>query len=284
MKKYSFEWIGTSKKYCIPKGLYECLRCKEKISSSDNIFSLSIVRCPQCGYRILKRVEPVNLEYVYSLYLNPYNKFVSQGLQQLIKNLKILMKPNFKVKFEKIGVSPPLIVEPDGSMYEITPKEASIRNLSYTSLLYAKAILMQNEATIWSGMICLGILPVMVKSVICSLYKKTRDELTSMREDPSDLGGYFIIRGTKRVINPSYMYNLYRLYFEDISQFLFTKLKKNNLQPHKILEKISLPEKLMYKVVRGVELLPFQLNRLTTTEEFLYEGTWIDVFSSWNFL
>ena len=143
---------------------------------------------------------------------------------------------------------------------------------------------MQNEATIWSGMICLGILPVMVKSVICSLYKKTRDELTSMREDPSDLGGYFIIRGTKRVINPSYMYNLYRLYFEDISQFLFTKLKKNNLQPHKILEKISLPEKLMYKVVRGVELLPFQLNRLTTTEEFLYEGTWIDVFSSWNFL
>jgi len=46
----------------------------------------------------------------------------------------------------------------------------------------------------------LGNIPIMVKSTRCNLYGKTPEELTKLREDPTERGGYFIINGNERVI------------------------------------------------------------------------------------
>jgi DNA-directed RNA polymerase III subunit RPC2 len=43
-------------------------------------------------------------------------------------------------------------------------------------------------------------LPIMLRSCKCLLYEKNEVEMAKMRECPLDPGGYFITRGTERVI------------------------------------------------------------------------------------
>lgn len=43
-------------------------------------------------------------------------------------------------------------------------------------------------------------MPVMLRSAICVLHSKTPAELLRLKECPLDPGGYFIIRGTEKVI------------------------------------------------------------------------------------
>lgn len=44
-------------------------------------------------------------------------------------------------------------------------------------------------------------MPIMVKSKWCNTYGLSKDSLTRLNEDPSDLGGYFIIRGVEWVLD-----------------------------------------------------------------------------------
>jgi len=43
-------------------------------------------------------------------------------------------------------------------------------------------------------------LPIMLRSCKCVLYQKNEAEMAKMKECPLDPGGYFITRGTERVI------------------------------------------------------------------------------------
>jgi DNA-directed RNA polymerase III subunit RPC2 len=43
-------------------------------------------------------------------------------------------------------------------------------------------------------------MPIMLRSAKCVLHGKTSDEMADMGECPLDPGGYFIIRGTEKVI------------------------------------------------------------------------------------
>jgi DNA-directed RNA polymerase beta subunit len=46
----------------------------------------------------------------------------------------------------------------------------------------------------------IGSIPIMLKSKYCHLHKMSKDELVQHGEDPNDLGGYFIINGTEKVL------------------------------------------------------------------------------------
>jgi DNA-directed RNA polymerase subunit B len=46
----------------------------------------------------------------------------------------------------------------------------------------------------------IGDIPIMVKSTLCLLSRHTEDELIKIGEDPKEVGGYFIVNGSERVI------------------------------------------------------------------------------------
>ncbi len=143
-------------------------------------------------------------EGVARQHLNSYNEFIAKGLQSIIDEISETeietVSTPYKVKFGRVELGRPRIVEIDGSVSNIFPMEARLRNLSYSSPIYLDMTIeeegMSREATRQH----IGDLPVMVKSDLCQLSKMTKEQLVMSGEDPNDPGGYFIINGSERVI------------------------------------------------------------------------------------
>ncbi|MBI3115933.1 MAG: DNA-directed RNA polymerase subunit B'', partial [Thaumarchaeota archaeon] len=143
-------------------------------------------------------------EGVARQHLNSYNEFYSRGLQSIVDEMGEVevetVSTPYKVKFGKIEVGRPRVIEIDGSVSNVFPVETRLRNLSYAAPIYLDMTIeeegLQREATRQH----VGDLPVMVKSELCQLSKLAKEQLISAGEDPNDPGGYFIINGSERVI------------------------------------------------------------------------------------
>ncbi len=136
--------------------------------------------------------------------IESYNRFIRIGMQKVIDS-NSLVEPevsDFAIKFTGIRVEPPIIIESDSSTRKIMPNEALARNLTYASPMYITymPVVSGIEKEDVAGEAFVGEMPVMVKSDSCYTHKMTREQLISEGEDPDDPGGYFIIKGTERVL------------------------------------------------------------------------------------
>lgn len=137
--------------------------------------------------------------------IDSFNDFIDIRIPNIIKQIKEI-KPEvpdlgeFKIKLGRFKLTPPSVKEADGSVREILPSEARIRNLTYASPMYIEMTPILNgieSETIWVNF---GDLPIMLKSKMCPLSTMTDKELIEAGESPDDPGGYFIINGTERVL------------------------------------------------------------------------------------
>ncbi|MEM0444858.1 MAG: DNA-directed RNA polymerase subunit B [Nitrososphaerota archaeon] len=140
-----------------------------------------------------------------SHHLMSYDYFVKEGLKNLILSMSpvdIKAKGKAELRFESVEIGSPRIVEIDGMAREdVTPAECRLRNLTYAAPIYVKMSLYIDDKPVVVGeRVMIGSIPIMVKSSICPLSRMTPEELASIGEDPLDLGGYFIINGSERVI------------------------------------------------------------------------------------
>ncbi len=136
--------------------------------------------------------------------IDSYNRFVNTSIHRIVDNLS-LIEPNirdYSIKLGKLRFAMPVVVESDGTTKRVMPHEAIARNLNYSATIYATYTPMisgipkidEVKETI------IGELPVMVKSGLCYTKGMTKEQLTTEHEDPYDPGGYFIIKGTERVL------------------------------------------------------------------------------------
>ncbi|NYZ74981.1 DNA-directed RNA polymerase subunit B'' [Candidatus Micrarchaeota archaeon] len=135
-------------------------------------------------------------------YVESYNQFVDTGMQQVIDAQKTI-EPQIEgivLKLGKIRSERPMITEADGSRRPLYPMEARLRDLSYTAPLFLEIALIINGVEKKTEDVFVGELPVMVKSKVCYLNNKSRQELIELGEDPMDAGGYFIINGTEKAL------------------------------------------------------------------------------------
>lgn len=134
-----------------------------------------------------------------------YNDFIESRVPKIIKQIKEI-KPEvpdigeFKIRLGKFKIGVPTVKEADGSIREITPFEARMRNLTYAAPMFIEMTPILNGIESETMLVNFGDLPVMLKSKICPLSTMSRQELLESGEDPDDPGGYFIINGTERVL------------------------------------------------------------------------------------
>jgi DNA-directed RNA polymerase beta subunit len=136
--------------------------------------------------------------------LESYNRFTSITLHKIIENHSVIEPEvsDFAIKLGNIRLEPPKVIEVDSSTRNILPNEATARNLTYSAGMYITYVPMISniEKPDSAGEIFIGELPVMVKSDLCYLKNMSREQLIRSGEDPDDPGGYFIIRGSERVL------------------------------------------------------------------------------------
>lgn len=139
--------------------------------------------------------------------IDSYNKFINEGMQEVInevnKVIPDILPPkvrDFEIRFGKVHVEKPYLIESDGTRREITPMEARLRDVTYEAPILLEMFYLKDGIESEKQVIHIGNLPVMVKSEICTLKGLNKDELIDKKEDPDDPGGYFIINGTERVV------------------------------------------------------------------------------------
>ncbi|MCX8204901.1 MAG: DNA-directed RNA polymerase subunit B [Candidatus Nezhaarchaeota archaeon] len=137
-------------------------------------------------------------------HLDSYNDFVSNVLQRIVEEQGEVVADDVKVKLLKINITEPYAREADGSERKehnpVTPMEARLRNMTYAKSLRLTVRVLAGgvEGPLVEAFI--GYFPIMVKSVLCPLSRKTEEELMALGEDPKDPGGYFIINGSERAL------------------------------------------------------------------------------------
>lgn len=126
-------------------------------------------------------------------------------------------KHKHKISFGQVYVSSSQIKENDtGELRPLFPKEARLRNLTYSAPLYIdidKKVYVENDdpdtqaEEPWTlkdeeslPQMFIGKVPIMLRSSYCSLYDRTDKELMELGECPYDQGGYFVINGSEKVL------------------------------------------------------------------------------------
>jgi DNA-directed RNA polymerase beta subunit len=189
-------------------------------------------------------IPNAELEYrgICSDHINSGNDFILNGVKQIMTKTftiertmvnerdkteedKKIDSISIKVNITNINMKRPTTTNYATSKEEIlTPKTALLEDKTYSSSLFAdmEAVAtanlkdgstMERRATVAELLISNP--PVMVGGVMCNTHNKSRETLIKMEEDPSDPGGYFIIKGIEWVINSieSSTYNKPKIFY-----------------------------------------------------------------------
>ncbi len=139
--------------------------------------------------------------------IQSFNTFIERGMQEVVEENKeaepTIIPDNidrFVIKFGKIWVGKPEIIEADGSKRNIYPVEARLRKISYSAPIFLEVSAHINDVQRESFTAQIGKMPIMLKSKYCHIAGMSKEELIKHGEDPNDPGGYFIINGTEKVL------------------------------------------------------------------------------------
>lgn len=139
--------------------------------------------------------------------IKSFNKFIDVELQKVVDEIgdivPTIIPPDvqeFKIRFDKIWIEKPQIIEADGSRRRIFPREARLRNLTYSAPMFLEVKVYMDGTLRESFTSNVGKIPIMLKSKYCHLFGLGDEELIDCGEDPGDYGGYFILNGNERVL------------------------------------------------------------------------------------
>lgn len=130
-----------------------------------------------------------------------YNNFILFGIQDIINQESTISAKDYTVKFGQVHITTPVIIE-NNTCSPLYPQDARYRNLTYDAILRVditeistvngkREIKQRNAEEI-------ARIPVMLRSVLCNLRNCYNPE--KYGECPKDPGGYFIVKGTERVL------------------------------------------------------------------------------------
>ncbi|NMJ86713.1 MAG: DNA-directed RNA polymerase subunit B [Thaumarchaeota archaeon] len=137
-------------------------------------------------------------------HLSSYNEFTEHGLQSIINEVNEVIIDTveypYKIKLGKLQLKQPRVMELDGSITNLSPLEARLRNLSYAAPIMLESSVVEDGNVLETKFIHVGDMPIMTRSNGCVLYNLPENKLVEQGEDDRDPGGYFIINGSERVI------------------------------------------------------------------------------------
>ncbi|KAL2314777.1 DNA-directed RNA polymerase III subunit RPC2 [Schizosaccharomyces pombe] len=136
-------------------------------------------------------------------HLDSYNYFVDVDLKKIVQaNEKVTsdVEPWFYLKYLDIRVGAPVRTDADAIQASISPHECRLRDLTYGANIYVDIEYTRGKQVVRRRNVPIGRMPVMLRSNKCVLSGKNEMEMAALNECPLDPGGYFIVKGTEKVI------------------------------------------------------------------------------------
>ncbi|KAJ3212579.1 DNA-directed RNA polymerase III core subunit ret1 [Dinochytrium kinnereticum] len=137
-------------------------------------------------------------------HLDSFNYFIQTDLQKIVNASKRVtsdVDPHFWLDFDKIRVGFPEAYDSSrGTMKGVTPHECRLRDTTYAASITVDILYTRNKQIIRKNKVEIGRMPIMLRSNRCILTGKPLADYPSLGECPLDPGGYFIIRGTEKVV------------------------------------------------------------------------------------
>ncbi|XP_059652045.1 DNA-directed RNA polymerase III subunit 2 [Cornus florida] len=139
-------------------------------------------------------------------HLDSYNYFVRTEIKKIVRANDLMtskVDPNIYLRYKDVSIGEPSMII-DGVTERLSPHRCRLSDITYAAPIYVNIEYIreshgQKQLTTKSNVI-IGRMPVMLRSCCCALYKKDEAELARLGECPLDPGGYFIIKGTEKVI------------------------------------------------------------------------------------
>nr|CAG8580948.1 7796_t:CDS:10 [Entrophospora candida] len=138
-------------------------------------------------------------------HIDSFNYFVETELKKIVQANDVItsdVDPTFWLKYLDIKVGPPERPDHDHETHQtiFTPHECRLRDLTYSGNIMVDVEYVRGKSRIIRRNTIIGKMPIMLRSSKCVLTGKTEAQLAKMYECPLDPGGYFIVKGTEKVI------------------------------------------------------------------------------------
>lgn len=137
-------------------------------------------------------------------HLDSFNYFIQEDIKEILRsNSKVEsdVQPHFFLEFLDIRIKPPMGIDSRSRIsYHLTPHNCRLRDMTYAGVILVDIKYVRGKEIIKKTNVEIGRMPIMLKSSKCVLSNKSPDEVVALGECPLDPGGYFIIRGTEKVI------------------------------------------------------------------------------------
>jgi len=139
-------------------------------------------------------------------HINSYNDIINELLPSIIEHKgTFTVKDEHRVTFSNIFFQNPVHKELNEDVIKTTPKFCIDKKISYSSSVFVDITYEgpDGQTNVYKKKY-IGNIPVMVKSQLCNLYPIRNDKakLAKLHEDVLDHGGYFIAKGSTKVLVP----------------------------------------------------------------------------------
>ncbi|XP_057327010.1 DNA-directed RNA polymerase III subunit RPC2 [Microplitis mediator] len=135
-------------------------------------------------------------------HVDSFNYFINVEIKKIVAANSLVTTEStasFYLKYLDVRVGKPEEVE-FGETKTLTPHECRLRDLTYSASIFVDIEYTLTNKRMIKKDLCIGRMPIMLKSSNCVLKDASHFQLSKLNECPHDPGGYFIINGQEKVI------------------------------------------------------------------------------------
>ncbi|XP_074347790.1 DNA-directed RNA polymerase III subunit 2-like [Apium graveolens] len=170
----------------------------------DKQFLAAPVKSAVDKYQLLP--EFLKVRGLVKQHLDSFNYFVTTGLKKIVHanhEIRSRVDNNVFLRYTNVRVGEPCMIV-NSVLEQLSPHRCRLSDFTYAAPVYVdvKYVVISNgvKNVVSKSDVVVGKLPVMLRSCCCVLHGKDEEELARLGECPLDPGGYFIVKGTEKVI------------------------------------------------------------------------------------
>lgn len=140
-------------------------------------------------------------------HLDSFNYFVRTEIKKIVRANDLItsrVDPTIYLRYKDVWIGEPSMTI-DGVTEKLSPHKCRLSDITYAAPIYVNIEYItgshgQKTPPVAKNNVIIGRMPIMLRSCCCVLHGKDGAELARLGECPLDPGGYFIIKGTEKVI------------------------------------------------------------------------------------